>query len=99
MNETIFYDLKESTINFLGHWPRMHPSDFRVKSLDGVAEDWPVDYETLEPFYNMNDANMGVSGLAGNPAYPSYTPPLPPIPIGKLGKQLAGGFNALGWHW
>ena len=88
-----------STINYLGHWPRMKPSDFRARSLDGVAEDWPVDYATLEPFYNTNDANMGVSGLAGNPAYPAYTPPLPPIPIGKLGQTLAKGFNKLGWHW
>ena len=26
-----------STINYLAHWPRLHPSDFRTKSLDGVA--------------------------------------------------------------
>ncbi|MGI9503240.1 MAG: GMC oxidoreductase, partial [Geminicoccaceae bacterium] len=60
---------------------------------------WPIDYATLEPFYNMNDRNTGVSGLAGNPSYPPYEPPLPPIPIGKLGKTLAKGFNKLGWHW
>lgn len=88
-----------STINFLAHWPRMRPLDFRTRTLDGVAEDWPVDYARLEPFYNLNDQNMGVSGLAGNPAYPDYTPPLPPIPIGKLGQTLARGFNELGWHW
>ena len=88
-----------STINFLGHWPRMKPSDFRTRSLDGVGEDWPLDYHALAPFYDMNDANTGVSGLGGNPAYPDYTPPLPPIPIGKLGQTLAMGFNRLGWHW
>ncbi len=88
-----------STINYLGHWPRMKPSDFRARTLDGVAEDWPVDYATLEPFYEMNDRIMGVSGLAGNPAYPAYSPPNPPIPIGKLGQTLAKGFNTLGWHW
>jgi len=88
-----------ATINYLGHWPRFHPSDFRIKTLDGVADDWPVDYQTLEPFYNINDRIMGVSGLAGNPAYPPYEPPLPPLPIGKLGHTLARGFNELGWHW
>ncbi len=88
-----------STINFLGHWPRFHPSDFRTRTLDGVADDWPIDYATLEPFYAMNDRNTGVSGLTGNPSYPPYEPPLPPIPIGKLGKTLAKGFNELGWHW
>ena len=88
-----------STINFLGHWPRMKPSDFRTRSLDGVGADWPVDYDTLAPFYNMNDRNTGVSGLGGNPAYPDYAPELPPIPIGKLGLTLAKGFNAKGYHW
>ncbi|MEM7072479.1 MAG: GMC family oxidoreductase [Pseudomonadota bacterium] len=88
-----------STINFLGHWPRMHPSDFCSRSLDGVSEDWPISYELLEPFYAANDRMMGVSGLAGNPSYPPYEPPMPPIPIGKLGMKLADGFNALGWHW
>ncbi|WP_299664479.1 GMC family oxidoreductase [uncultured Ruegeria sp.] len=88
-----------STINFLGHWPRMRPSDFRTRSLDGVGEDWPVDYHDLAPFYDMNDRNTGVSGLGGNPAYPDYTPPHPPIPMGKLGQTLARGFNEKGWHW
>ena len=85
-----------STINFLGHWPRMRPSDFYTRSLDNVAEDWPVDYPTLAPFYDMNDQITGVSGLPGNPAYPNYAPPLPPIPIGRLGQTLAKGFNQLG---
>lgn len=88
-----------STVNFLGHWVRLKPSDFRTRTLDGVGEDWPIDYQTLEPFYNANDANTGVSGLAGNPAYPDYTPPHPPIPIGVLGQTLARGFNKMGWHW
>ncbi len=88
-----------STINFLGHWPRMRPSDFRTRTLDGVADDWPVDYHMLAPFYDMNDRNIGASGLAGNPAYPDYTPPNPPIPIGVLGQTLARGFNRMGWHW
>ena len=88
-----------STINFLGHWPRMRPSDFRTRSLDGVGEDWPIGYDTLEPFYATNDEITGASGLPGNPAYPDYAPPLPPIPIGILGRTLAEGFNKMGWHW
>ena len=88
-----------STINFSAHWPRMHPSDFRTRSLDGVADDWPVDYDTLEPYYATNDRITGTSGLAGNPAYPPYEPPLPPLPLGKLGRTLAEGFNCQDWHW
>ncbi|MEE2783018.1 MAG: GMC family oxidoreductase [Pseudomonadota bacterium] len=88
-----------STILYAGHFPRFHPSDFRVKSLDGVADDWPIDYDTLEPYYVENDRMMGVSGLAGDPAYPPKTSPMPPVPLGKSGSVLAKGFNQLGWHW
>jgi choline dehydrogenase-like flavoprotein len=88
-----------STILWGAHFPRLHPSDFWVRTLDGVAEDWPLDYATLEPFYDQNDRMMGVSGLAGNPAYPPKSVQTAPIPLGKLGVKIAGGFNKLGWHW
>jgi len=87
------------TILYAAHFPRLHPSDFRAKTLDGVADDWPIDYETLAPFYEINDRMMGVSGLAGDPAYPPKQPPMPPIPLGRSGTALARGYNALGWHW
>ncbi len=88
-----------STILYAGHFPRMKPSDFRVRSLDGVADDWPLDYATLEPYWTENDRMMGVAGLAGDPAYPPKEPTLPPVPLGKLGETVARGFNQLGWHW
>ncbi len=88
-----------STILFSGHFPRFHPSDFRVKSLDGVASDWPIDYQTLEPYFAKNDEMMGVSGLVGDPAYPPMTGLLPPLPLGRMGEVMGQGFNQLGWHW
>jgi choline dehydrogenase-like flavoprotein len=69
------------------------------ETLDGVADDWPIDYATLEPYYDVNAHMMGVSGLAGDPAYPPKSVPLPPVTLGKLGETLARGFNELGWHW
>ncbi|MBK5104616.1 MAG: GMC family oxidoreductase [Burkholderiales bacterium] len=88
-----------STILYAAHFPRPHPSDFRVRSLDGVADDWPLDYAALEPYYAVNDREMGVAGLAGDPAYPPHQPPLPHVPLGLAGETMARGFNALGWHW
>ncbi len=88
-----------STVFYAAHFPRFHPSDFRVRSLDGVADDWPLDYATLEPFYAENDRMMGVAGMAGDPAYPPKDLPLPPVPLGSVGETLARGFNRLGWHW
>ncbi|GIS93422.1 MAG: hypothetical protein CM1200mP22_06590 [Dehalococcoidia bacterium] len=51
-----------SLIHWGAHFPRFHPSDFRVKTLEGVADDWPISYEELEPYYDENDRMMGVSG-------------------------------------
>lgn len=88
-----------STILFSGHFPRFHPSDFKARSLDGIADDWPITYRTLEPYFDLNDRMMGVSGLSGDPAYPEISRLLPSVPMGHAGEQLAKGFNALGWHW
>ncbi len=87
------------TVLYAAHFPRFHPSDFRVRSCDGVADDWPIGYETLEPFFALNDRMMGVAGLSGDPAYPDHELPLPPLPLGSAGEMLARAFNRLGWHW
>ncbi|MEL0090861.1 MAG: GMC family oxidoreductase [Rhodospirillales bacterium] len=87
------------TVLYTAHFPRMHPSDFRVRTLDGVADDWPIDYWTLEPFFAENDRMMGVAGLAGDPAYPPHEPTMPPVPLGKSGSRMAAATNKLGWHW
>ena len=47
-----------STIHYTAHVPRFHPSDFRVKSLDNVGDDWPLTYWDLEPYYDLNDEVM-----------------------------------------
>ena len=96
---SMFNAVGGSTILFAAHFPRFRPSDFRVRTLDGVADDWPVDYARLEPYYALNARMMGVSGLAGDPAYPPMELPLPPVPLGTLGTTLARGFDRLGWHW
>ena len=89
-----------STIHFGAQWARMRPQDLRVRSLEGIGEDWPISYDELLPFYERIDLEMGVSGLGGDPMYPpSAPPPLPPIPIGAPGRKAATGMNALGWHW
>jgi choline dehydrogenase-like flavoprotein len=89
-----------STIMYTAHFPRLHPSDFRVKSLDGVADDWPIGYDTLVPFFQENDRMMGVSGLEGDPGTaPGRNPPMPPLALGRSGARLARATNSLGWHW
>lgn len=90
-----------SMIIFAGAWPRMLPSDFRVRSLDGIADDWPLTYEELRPYYERTDRQFGVSGMGGDPAYPpgGEDPPLPPLPVGKGGLRVARAHARMGWHW
>ncbi len=89
-----------STIHFGAQWARMRPSDFKVRSAEGVGDDWPVGYDEMLPFYERMDREMNVSGTAGDPAYPPGAgPPLPGLPIGKIGRKAAEGMNELGWHW
>jgi hypothetical protein len=69
------------------HWggtvPRFTPEDFRLRSLYGVGDDWPVDYDTLEPFYQEGEERIGVAGHAGPPDLnPRSKPfPMPGMPL------------------
>jgi len=89
-----------SSVNWAAHFPRLHPSDFKTQTLDGAGDDWPFGYFDLEPYYDLNDAAMGVCGLAGDPAYPPKPErAMPPLALGRMGQLAARGFDALGWHW
>lgn len=88
------------TVIYAAHWQRNMPSDFRVRTLDGVADDWLLTYEELEPFYERVECDFGVSGLAGDTAFPPGKElPLPPAPLAPMGRRVAKAHNQLGWHW
>lgn len=96
----MFNGVGGSTIHYTAHFPRFHPSDFRVRQLDGVADDWPITYKDLEPYYDQNDREMGVAGITGDPANPPRSPrPTPALPLGILGRTIGRGFDKLGWYW
>jgi choline dehydrogenase-like flavoprotein len=89
-----------SAVLFAGIWPRFTPANFDTQSRHGFADDWPLSYEELLPYYERTDREVGVSGLGGNPAYPDgVEPPLPPMPIQSGGLLLARAFSRLGWQW
>ena len=100
MQPVMYNAVGGTTIFYGGQWIRLLPSDFRVRSMDGVAADWPIDYGDLHPYYADLEQFIGVSGLSGDPCYPpgiEYR--YPPHPLGKVGLTAAKGANALGWHW
>jgi len=51
-----------STWAWRGNTPRFIPNDFRLKTAYGVADDWPLDYATLEQHYVEAEKQLGVSG-------------------------------------
>src|SRR5262245_27971937 len=89
-----------STVGYAGNFWRFNPSDFRVRSLDGVGVDWPIRYDDLAPYYAVNEREMGVAGLAGDPwSPPREALPLPPAPLGVHGRKLVAAYDKLGWRW
>ena len=100
MMPLMFNGVGGSTILYSAHWTRFLASDFRVRSLDGVGDDWPLSYADLAPYYDRVEREFGVSGMAGDPAYPPHAEyPMTPLPIGAAGARVARAHNALGWHW
>lgn len=42
--------------------PRLHPDDFRMRTLYGREVDWPISYDELEPYYTEAEHIMLVAG-------------------------------------
>ena len=85
-----------STIHYAGFAPRLHPSDFRVRSLDGVATDWPMPYEQLEPYYEAMEREYPVSGPRRYPWGKVHGYPYAPLEAGTAGQKLIEGCVRLG---
>lgn len=89
-----------STVVYGAQWMRLLPADLRVRSEDGVADDWPLAWDELAPYYARVDRDFGVSGAAGDPAYPPKPAyPGPALPIEAWGRLVAAAHDRLGWHW
>ena len=92
-----------STLVYVGVSPRFHESDFRVRSADGVADDWPITYADIEPYYDRVEYEIGISGPTGAEANPFDAPrsrpfPLPPFPYNCASQAIKAGAERLGLH-
>ncbi|GHC68199.1 GMC family oxidoreductase [Streptomyces cinnamoneus] len=84
-----------SMVHFAGFAPRLHPSDFRTHTLDGVGVDWPLAYGQLRPFYERLERELPVAGQFwpwGDP----HPHPHPPHPVSGNGEVMLAGCAALG---
>ncbi len=51
-----------SMVHYAGYAPRFHPSDFRIRSADGVGADWPLEYGDLKAYYADIEEELPVAG-------------------------------------
>lgn len=78
---------------WVGCTPRFLPSDFQMKSLYGVGDDWPVSYEELEPYYQETEEIMSISGPDDTPFPRKGSYPQPPhvfTTVDRVLKQKYG---------
>ena len=87
-----------STLYWEGHALRMHASDFRMRTAYGIAEDWPIGYDDLEPYYGAAETALGVAGAADDSwASPRSAPfPLPAFPFSYSDGLFARAADPLG---
>jgi choline dehydrogenase-like flavoprotein len=115
LENTGSFALKPGMLKLVGgttwHWAaacwRYLPSDMKLKTLYGQGRDWPIDYDTLEPYYQRAEEAMGVVGSneqdqsgQGGPAFPPRSKPYPLPPEGKtyMFQRLEARLSPLGFH-
>ena len=88
-----------STLHYQGEAHRFAPHGFRMKSLYGVADDWPVTYKDLEPYYEKVENFLRVSGPDEN-QFKSQRGPFPQAPhhLSCASTRVKKGFDKLGLH-
>ena len=87
-----------STLHWEGYALRLHADDFRMRSRHGIADDWPISYDELEPYYARAEQALGVAGAPDDPwASPRSTPfPLPAFPFSYSDGLFAPVCRSLG---
>lgn len=87
-----------STLHYSGEAHRLHPRAMRLYSEFGVAADWPLSYEELEPFYQIAEQLIGVAGPRDQGARWRSAPfPLPAHPR-SYASQVATRNSRLNWQ-
>ncbi|HZU61620.1 MAG TPA: GMC family oxidoreductase [Solirubrobacteraceae bacterium] len=84
-----------SMVHYAGYCPRFHPSDFEVRTRDGVAQDWPISYEDLRPHYERLEVELPVAGEQWPWGHP-HRYPHSPHPIAGGAERAWEGARKLG---
>jgi choline dehydrogenase-like flavoprotein len=80
---------------------RLRPEDFHaVEHVDGLSPPWPIDYETLAPYYDRAEQLFSVRGQHGvDPTEGPRGPyPQPPVPHAPRIAEIVERLEARGLH-
>ncbi len=80
---------------------RLRREDFAARELiDGVSPAWPIDYDTLAPYYDRAESMYHVHGATGDdPTEPPRGPyPHAPVPHAAGMAAIVDGLRRLGLH-
>ncbi len=80
---------------------RLRPEDFgAVEHIDGISPAWPIDYDTLAPFYDRAERLYEVHGQQGlDPTEGPRGPfPFPPVAHSRVVGEIVEKLKAQGLH-
>lgn len=80
---------------------RLRPDDFKeTQHADGVSPAWPIDYDTLAPYYDRAERMYEVHGEAGTDPTEGPRGPFPfqPVPHSKVVGAIVDQLKAQGLH-
>lgn len=81
-----------------GCTPRFMPSDFRMKTLYSIANDWPLQYDDLDDYYTEVEEAMAISGSDVTP-FPRKKPyPQPPHSLTTVDQIMHKKWGNLYFH-
>jgi len=73
--------------------PRLIPNDFKLNSLYGRGQDWPITYEELEKYYCEAEDIMGISGPDVTPFPRSKKYPLPAHVLSTVDRKMQAAYG------
>jgi choline dehydrogenase-like flavoprotein len=86
-----------STVHYTAVTLRLHREDFQLRTAEGLADDWPIRYEDLAPYYAKVENYLAVSGPLRFPWPPFHGPyPHPEIPWSARDYLIGEGMRKLG---
>jgi len=93
--------LAGGTSHWMGLTPRLVPNDFKMSDYRPDFPNWPIDYETVSPWYEKAEAELGISAdvdeqrFAGMTFSDGYSYPMPRIPPSLFDKRVGAALSRL----